>query len=95
MGHDGRGVETAAMSDRELSLSRDIGGLEARMDEHERRFARVEGKIDAGFQAVTDRLDALTASENRRKGALGVMKAIVGGGLLTGVIEAARAWYGK
>jgi hypothetical protein len=52
-----------------IDLSRGIGGLEARMDEHEKRVDRIEQKIDEGFEAVNTRLDKLTESENRRKGA--------------------------
>jgi hypothetical protein len=76
-------------------LQRDIGGLEARMDEHEKRFARVEEKIDAGFAEVKGQLSRLVAADNRRKGAAGVIKLLIGGGILTGLAEAARAWLSK
>lgn len=76
-------------------LDRDIGGLEARMDEHEKRFERVEKKIDAGFNAVNAKLVTLVAAENRRKGAVGIAKLFIGGGILTAVAEAARAWLSR
>jgi hypothetical protein len=49
-------------------LSRGIGGLEARMYEHEKRVDWIEQKIDEGFEAVNTRLDKPTESENQRKG---------------------------
>jgi hypothetical protein len=74
-------------------LSREIGGLEARMDEHEKRVDRIEKKIDDGFSAVNARLDKLSAEDSRRKGAWGALVVI--GGVLTAVVEGARALFGK
>lgn len=76
-------------------VQRDIGGLEARMDEHEKRVDRIESKIDAGFQAVNERLDNLAAAENRRKGALAVVKTVFGGGVITAIYEGAKSLFGK
>lgn len=76
-------------------LSRDIGGLEARMDEHEKRFDRLDQKIDDGFKTINNRLDTLTASENWRKGAVGILKILGSGGILTGLYEGVKALFGK
>lgn len=76
-------------------LQRDIGGLEARMDEHEKRVDRIEQKIDEGFESVNTRLDLLTESENQRKGALFALRMLLGGGVIAGIVEGARALFGK
>ena len=84
-------------------LQRDIGGLEARMDEHEKRVDRIEQKIDdgfdqirqqsdAGFTRIHQRIDELAAAEHRRKGALGLLKMFMSGGVLTGIFEAAKSF---
>lgn len=76
-------------------LQRDIGGLEARMDEHEKRVDRIEQKIDEGFEAVNTRLDLLTESENRRKGALVALRVLLGSGVIAAIVEGARALLGR
>lgn len=76
-------------------LQRDIGGLEARMDEHEKRVDRIEGKIDDGFARVHERLDELAEAEHTRKGALGLLKLLFSGSVITGIWEGARALFNK
>lgn len=76
-------------------LQRDIGGLEARMDEHEKRVDRIEGKIDVGFARLHERLDELAEAEHRRKGALGLLRLFFSGSLITGLWEAAKAFFGS
>jgi uncharacterized protein involved in exopolysaccharide biosynthesis len=86
-------------------LQRDIGGLEARMDEHEKRVDRIEQKIDdgftqvrqqsdAGFARIHQRIDELAEAEHRRKGALGLLKMLFSGGVITGIFEGAKALFG-
>jgi hypothetical protein len=74
-------------------LQQDIGGLKARMEEHDKRFDRLESQIDTGFTRIHARLDGLAAAENRRKGALRVLVFV--GGLFTAAVEGARALFGK
>lgn len=61
-------------------ISRDIGGLEARMDEHDKRFDRLETKVDEGFAGINSKLDALHSAESRRKGAFTMLKLLFGAG---------------
>ena len=68
-------------------LLRNIGGLEARMEEHDRRFDQLEKKVDDGFSGIYRRLDDLKDTESRRKGAMGVLKLLFGAGTLTGLWE--------
>lgn len=75
-------------------LQRDIGGLEARMDEHEKRVDRIEGKIDAGFARLHQRLDEQAATEHQRKGALGLVKMLFSGGVITAIVEGGKALFG-
>lgn len=77
-----------------MDLARDIGSLEARLDEHGKRVDRIEGKIDEGFSALNSRLDTLTAAENQRKGARSVLKVLLGGGTIAGAYEGIKAWLG-
>ncbi len=67
-------------------IARDIGGLEARMDEHDRRFDRIEEIVTTGFRETKAAIDDLRGHESRRKGALAVVKILLGGGV------AASAW---
>lgn len=77
------------------SLARDIGGLEARMDEHDKRFDRIEKQIGEGFTEMREGFAALAATENQRKGAKGLIKAaFAGGGIIAGLIEIGRAIFG-
>ncbi len=86
-------------------LQRDIGGLEARMDGHEKRVDRIEQKIDAGFKdirthteagfgVIHKRLDELYAAENQRKGVTGLVKTVFTGGAFAGAIEAIKTFFG-
>lgn len=68
-------------------LSRDIGILEARMDDHDRRFDKIEEIVESGFSNVNGRLDALMAEKNQRKGALGLVKLMLGASGIAGLIE--------
>jgi hypothetical protein len=76
-------------------LARDIGALGARMDEHEKRVNRIEGKIDEGFAAVTLQLNNLTAAENKRQGARATWTKIISGAIgVAGAWEAIKAiWH--
>jgi hypothetical protein len=85
-------------------LSRDIGSLEARMDEHDKRFDRLDKKIDdgsertrvqieSGFASINHRLDAITATENRRKGAVGLVKFALGSAGLYGLWEVIKGLF--
>ncbi len=75
---------TRELSSSMTDLPRDIGGFEARMDELEKHFGRVEGKMDKGFSDIKGRLDALAAAESRRKGALGFIRMLASSGVITG-----------
>lgn len=70
-----------------MDLQRDIGGLEARMDEHDKRFDRLDKTITDGFKSVNARLDTITEAENRRKGAMWLVKIILGSAGLIGAWE--------
>ena len=76
-------------------LQRDIGGLEARMDEHDKRFDRLESKIDDGFEKLNGKLDHITAEENRRKGAMTLLKIVFGAGGLAGLWEVLKGFAHK
>lgn len=87
-------------------LQREIGALEARVDEHGERFDRIEEKIDAGFNQVRQQSDAgfariherineLADAENRRKGALSLIKMFFSGGVMTGIYEGAKTFFGS
>lgn len=87
-------------------LQRDIGGLEGRMDEHEKRVDRIERKIDDGFDQIRQqsdvgfarihqRINELAGAENRRKGALQLIKMFFSGGVITGIVEGAKAFFGS
>ena len=70
-------------------FERSLGGLEARLDEHGKRVDRIELKIDAGFA----KLDALIASENRRKGAIATWgKIFIGATGVATIWETAKAF---
>lgn len=69
------------------SIDRDIGGLEARMDEHDKRLDRLERKVDDGFEGINRKLDGLRAEESRRKGAMTVLKLLFGAGSGVGLWE--------
>lgn len=73
-------------------VQRDIGGLAARMDEHEKRVDRIEGKIDEGFARLHERLDELAGAEHQRKGALGLLKLLFSGSVITGLFEAGKSF---
>ena len=75
-------------------LQRDIGGLKARMDEHEKRIDRIEGKIDVGFARLHQRLDEFAGAEHQRKGALGLVKMFLSGGIITAIVEGAKTFFG-
>lgn len=60
------------------------------MDEHDRRFDRLEEKVDAGFAGINSKLDGLRQAESRRKGAIGVLKLLVGASGVTGLYELAK-----
>jgi hypothetical protein len=70
-----------------MDLSRDIGSLEARMDDHDRRFDKLEEMVTAGFDETKAGLAELRSSESRRKGAMGVIKLIFGAGGFAGLYE--------
>jgi hypothetical protein len=87
-------------------LQRDIGALEARMEEHKERTDRIESKMDdgfasvqqsiqAGFSRVHQRIDELSAAEHRRKGALGLIRMLFSGGVITGIFEGAKTFFGS
>ena len=87
-------------------LQNTIGGLEARMDEHDKRFDRLDKKIDdgsertrlqieTGFASINDRLDEITAAENRRKGAIDLLKFVAGSAGLYGLWELAKGFFHK
>lgn len=87
-------------------LQREIGALEARVDEHGERFDRLEQKIDdgfdqirqqsdAGFSRIHQRINELADAEQRRKGALGLLKMFMSGGVITGIFEGAKAFFGS
>ncbi len=63
-----------------MDVQRDIGGLEARMDEHDKRFDRLDKTINAGFESVNRRLDTIAETENKRKGATSLLKILLGTG---------------
>lgn len=75
-----------------MDLQRDIGGLEARMDEHDKRFDRLDKKIDDGFASINGKLDTITASENRRKGALTLLKIAFGSAGVAGAWEVLKSF---
>lgn len=62
------------------------------MDDHDRRFDKLEEQMQEGFDGVNRRLDSIGAAENRRKGAIGVLKLIFGAGGLAGIWELAKEW---
>ena len=76
-------------------ILRDIGGLEARMDEHAKRFDKLDEKIDSGFSSLNGRLDTLTANENKRSGALGLVKVILGSAGFYGLYEVVKGFWHK
>lgn len=76
-----------------MDLSRDIGALEARMDDHDRRFDKLDEQMQQGFDGINSRLDSIGAAENRRKGAMGVIKLLFGAGTLTGIVEFIRELF--
>lgn len=71
-------------------LLRDIGALEARMDDHDRRFDTLEGMVTKGFEETKNSISELRNSESRRKGALGIVKIALGAGGLAGLWELAK-----
>lgn len=64
-----------------------IGGLEARMTEHDRRFDKLEKAVTDGFDKVNGKLDALKEERAQRKGAMGLVKLILGASGIAGLIE--------
>lgn len=76
-------------------FSRDIGGLEARMDDHDRRFDKLEEIIDTGFAKVNGQLDALSAERYQRKGAMGLVKLLLGAGGIYGLIDLIKGLWHK
>lgn len=76
-------------------LSRDIGILEARMDDHDRRFDKLEEIIDTGFAKVNGQLDALSAERYQRKGAMGLVNLILGASGIAGIIELVKELFHK
>lgn len=83
-------------------IQRDIGGLEARMDEHDKRFDRIERSIAEGFKGTSDgfreinsRLDDLTSAENRRIGAMGLIKVVIGSAGVYGLWEMTKGLFHK
>lgn len=84
-------VAEYAMSD----IPRDIGALEARMDDHDRRFDRLEEMVTKGFDDTKAAIDELRATESRRKGAMSVLKVAFGAGTLTGLVELVKELFHK
>jgi hypothetical protein len=89
----------------EDKVQRDIGALEARVDVYEKRCDRTEEKIDTGFKEIRQdmlagfarihaRIDELAGAENRRKGALGLIRMFFSGSVITGLYEAGKALFG-
>ena len=76
-------------------LSRDIGGLEARMDEHEKRLDRIEHSVKEGFGGVNARLDDLSSAENRRKGMMTLIKIAFGASGIAGAWEILKSFAHK
>lgn len=76
-------------------ILRDIGGLEARMGEHDKRFDRLDKKIDDGFANLNGKLDTLGAAENRRKGALSLVKVALGSAGFYGLYEVFKGFWHK
>lgn len=77
------------------AMLRDIGGLEARMEEHDRRFDRLENTVTEGFKAVNGKLDELKALENQRKGVAILGRFLFGGGVVAAILEILRVWWHK
>jgi hypothetical protein len=86
-------------------LQRDIGALEARVDEYEKRCDRSDEKVAEGFKQLQDemrsgfgrihaRIDELSGAENRRKGAIGLVRMVFSGGVITGLYEVGKALFG-
>lgn len=57
------------------------------MDDHDRRFDKLEEIIDTGFAKVNGQLDALSAERYQRKGAMGLVKLILGASGIAGLVE--------
>lgn len=74
-------------------IQRDIGGIEARLDAHEVQFKEFRQNVTDGFKSIGDKIDSLTASENRRKGERATWAKIIGGATaVAGIWEIAKAW---
>lgn len=75
--------------------ARDLGRLEARLDTLEVRLDKQDEQVAAGFKGIHEKLDNLMATELKRKGAMGLIKILLGGGTLAGAFEGVKAWLGK
>jgi hypothetical protein len=82
-----------AMAPSSGDVQRDLGGFEARLDEHDRRFDQIEQKIDHGFAELSRQIQDLFAAENRRRGMFGFAKVLIAGGALTGAAEWLRSMF--
>lgn len=70
-------------------VQRDLGRLEAQLDAHAERHDRIEAKIDE----LAAKVDRLAGYADRSRGAWAFILAA--SALITGMVEAARAFLGK
>lgn len=57
------------------------------MDDHDRRFDKLEDMVEKGFEATQTAIASLRDSESRRKGAMGIVKLLFAGTGLAGLVE--------
>ena len=74
---------SASMND----VNRDIGALEARMEDHDRRFDKIEEIVTKGFDETKAAIADLRSAESQRRGAMTVLKLIMGASGLAGAYE--------
>jgi len=76
-------------------IARDIGGLEARMDEHDKRLDELKEMVTVGFRETKAAIDELRGAESRRKGAASVVKFLLGAGGMAAIWEIAKGVFRK
>lgn len=65
------------------------------MDEHDKRFDKLEKAVADGFEKVNGKLDALRDERAQRKGAMGLIKLLLGASGIYGLIDLVKGIWHK
>ena len=77
----------------DTAVARELGAIGARLDSHDTQLGDLKSQVTAGFEGMYERIDKLAAAENRRKGAISLLKIVAGSGVLVGIVETIKVFF--